>query len=241
MNPGYAALAFLASIALLAGCESTQSKSAKLEAEGEDLVKTEKVDIGAANKQIDIVEKTVLTDVNGSAVAVVMKNDSQGGLADAKISVNVKGANGKSVYRNDAAGVETSLIQVPVVAAGGEVIWVNDQVIATAPPKSVEVTVGEAKQLPRDLPEIEVSEPKLTTDPTSGIEAVGTVTNKSDIDQIDIVLYAIARKGGKIVAAGRGQIANLKTDGKPATYHIFFIGNPTGADVTVVAPPVNLE
>ena len=241
MRPGYVCLVVLASLVLLTGCESTKSKSARLELEGEDLVKTEKVDIGSANKQIDIVDKTVLTDVNGTAVAVVMKNDSQGGLADAKISVDVKGANGKSVYRNDQSGVETSLIQVPVVAAGGEVIWVNDQVIPTGKPKSVDVTVGEAKQLPDELPEIEVSEPEMKTDPTSGIEAVGTVTNKSDIEQIDIVLYAIARKGGKIVAAGRGQIANLKTDGKPASYHIFFIGNPTGADVTVVAPPVNLE
>jgi len=241
MKPGYVCLAVLASLVLLTGCESTKSKSARLELEGEDLVKTEKVDIGSANKQIDIVDKTVLTDVNGTAVAVVMKNDSQGGLADAKISVDVKGANGKSVYRNDQSGVETSLIQVPVVAAGGEVIWVNDQVIPTGKPKSVDVTVGEAKQLPDELPEIEVSEPEMKTDPTSGIEAVGTVTNKSDIEQIDIVLYAIARKGGKIVAAGRGQIANLKTDGKPASYHIFFIGNPTGADVTVVAPPVTLE
>ena len=241
MKPGYVCLAVLASLVLLAGCESTKSKSARLELEGEDLVKTEKVDIGAANKQIDIVDKTVLTDVNGSAVAVVMKNGSQGGLADAKISVDVKDGKGRSVYRNDQSGVETSLIQVPVIAAGGEVIWVNDQVIPTGKPKSVDVTVGEAKQLPNELPEIKVSEPEIKTDPTSGIEAVGTVTNKSDIEQIDIVLYAIARKGGKIVAAGRGQIANLKTDGKPASYHIFFIGNPTGADVTVVAPPVTLE
>ena len=82
---------------------------------------------------------------------------------------------------------------------------------------------------------------ELVNDPTSGLEATGTASNKSEIEQVDLVLYAIARKNGKIVAAGRGQIANLKTSGKPASYHIFFIGNPTGADVTVVAPPVNLE
>ncbi|MGK2954406.1 MAG: hypothetical protein ACSLFI_01880 [Solirubrobacterales bacterium] len=227
---------------LVAGCESTQSKSAKLEANGANLIKTEKVDIGTANKDIKTLEKVVLSDINGSAVAVVLKNESQEGLADAAISINVKGANGKSVYKNDDSGVETSLIQVPVMKAGGEVYWVNDQVLATSEPKTVEVTVGEAKRkLPSDLPEIEVSEPKLKTDPTSGIEAVGTVTNKSDIEQVDIVLHAIARKNGKIVAAGRGQVARLKTDGKPETYHIFFIGNPTGADVTVIAPPTTLD
>ena len=82
---------------------------------------------------------------------------------------------------------------------------------------------------------------EITSDPTSGIEAVGTVSNKSDIEQTELVLYAIARKGGKIVAAGRGLIPKLKVGGKTETYHIFFIGNPSGADVTVIAPPVNLK
>jgi len=234
-----AAFVFLA--LMFSGCESTQSESGRLEGEGADLVKTEKVDIGAQNRKIEIVEKTVLTDVNGSAVVVVLRNKSTEGLSEAPISVNAKDAKGKSVYRNDTAGVETALIQVPIVKPDSEVYWVNDQVLATSPPKSVDVKVGEAKPLPPDLPEIEISEPKLVEDPTSGIEATGTAVNKSDIEQSDLVLYAIARKNGKIVAAGRGQIAKLKVGGKPETFHIFFIGNPTGADVTVIAPPVNLK
>lgn len=233
--------ALLVAVVMLAGCESTQSESARLEEEGANLVSSKKVDIGALNRQIEIVEKVVLTDVNGSAVAVVLKNKSDEGLAAAPISVNAMGANGKSVYRNDSAGVDTSLLQVPVVKPKSDVYWVNDQVLATSPPKSVEVKVGEAKPLPPDLPDIEVSEPEIKEDPTSGIEAVGTAVNKSDIEQTDLVLYAIARKNGKIVAAGRGLIPKLKVGGKPESYHIFFIGNPTGADVTVIAPPVNLK
>ncbi len=224
----------------VAGCESTQEKSARLEAEGAELVKVKKVDVGARNKQIEVVEKVVLSDENGSAVAVVLKNKSKQGLSDAPIAIDVKDAKGKSTYRNDMAGIEFSLTHVPVVKPGGEVFWVNDQVLATTPPKSVAVKVGEAKGLPV-VPEIEVSKPKLVEDPASGIEATGTVTNRSEIPQTDLVLYAIARKGGKVVAAGRGMVASLKADGKPATFHIFFIGNPTGADVSVIAPPVDLK
>ena len=226
---------------LLSGCESTQSRSETLEAQGVDLAQAKTVDLGALNRKIEVVEKVVLSDENGSAVAVVMKNKSDEGLSDAPIGINVKGANGKSVYRNDMAGMETSLIQVPIMRPDSEVYWVNDQVIATAEPKSVEVKVGEAAPLPADLPEIEVSEPELVNDPTSGIEATGTASNKSDIEQVDLVLYAIARKNGKIVAAGRGQIPRLKVGGKTEIFHIFFIGNPTGAEVTVIAPPVNLK
>ena len=235
------AILFAVLALVLAGCESTQSKSEQLEAQGVDLAKAEKVDLGAMNRKIEVVEKVVLSDENGAAVAVVMENKSEEGLADAPIGIDVKGANGKSVYRNDMAGMETSLIQVPVMKPRSEVYWVNDQVVATSTPKSVEVKVGEAAPLPVDLPEIEVSEPKIVSDPTSGLEATGTASNKSDIEQVDLVLYAIARKNGKIVAAGRGQIPRLKVGGKPETFHIFFIGNPTGADVTVIAPPVNLK
>jgi hypothetical protein len=51
----------------------------------------------------------------------------------------------------------------------------------------------------------------------------------------------VAREGGRIVAVGRGVIDRLKTDGKPVNFHIFFIGDPKGADLTVVAPPTTLE
>ncbi|MCB0863246.1 MAG: hypothetical protein KDB66_08550 [Solirubrobacterales bacterium] len=227
---------------VVSGCESTQSRSAKLESEGADLVHRKTFDVGAENRQIDVVEKVVLTDVNGSAVAVVLKNNGTDGLSDAPISVNVKDAKGKSVFRNNLAGTEFSLLHVPVVKPKSEVFWVHDQILAVGgKPSSVDVTVGEAKPLPADIPEIQVSPPRLQRDPVSGLEVTGTAVNKSDVEQSDLILYAIGRKNGKIVAAGRGLIPKLKTDGTPASYHIFFIGNPTGADISVIAPPVTLS
>jgi len=227
---------------LLAGCESTQSKSEKLEGEGADLVKQEKLDIGAENNKVDVVQKAVLTDQYGTAVVVEMKNNSQQGLSDAPIQIDVKDPKGKTVFKNDDAGTDTSLLQVPVIEPGEEVYWVHDQVLPVGgKPASVDVTVGEAKPLPADLPELQVSPPKLNEDPVSGIEVTGNVINKSDVEQTNLTLFAVARKGGKIVAAGRGVIPKLKTDGTPASYHIFFIGNPTGADITVIAPPVNFS
>jgi len=227
---------------VVSGCESTQSRSAALESEGAGLVKQKTFDVGTENRQIDVVEKVALTDVNGSAVAVVLKNNGTDGLSDAPIQVNVKNAKGKSVFKNDLAGTEFSLLHVPVVKPKSEVFWVHDQILPVGgKPASVDVTVGEAKPLPADIPEIQVSSPTLQRDPVSGLEVTGTAVNKSDVEQSDLILYAIARKNGKIVAAGRGLIPKLKTDGSPASYHIFFIGNPTGADVSVIAPPVNLS
>jgi hypothetical protein len=85
-----------------------------------------------------------------------------------------------------------------------------------------------------------VSDPSISVDPVSGVEATGTVENVSRVEQRALILYAVARKGKRVVAAGRGEVARLKV-GRKASYHIFFIGNPRGGHVTVTAPPTVLQ
>ena len=53
------------------------------------------------------------------------------------------------------------------------------------------------------------------------------------------MIFAVGTKGGRIVAAGRGQIRRVKP-GKRARYQIFFIGNPKGASLALSAPPTTL-
>jgi hypothetical protein len=55
------------------------------------------------------------------------------------------------------------------------------------------------------------------------------------------VLFVVARRGGRVVAAGRGQIKALKVGARPAPYVSFFIGDPAGADISVEAPPTVLQ
>ena len=226
----------------LAGCQSTQSKSAALEANAAKISNRSGLDLKRTNPDIKVIATTVLHDKYGSAVALELRNESGVGLQSVPISIEVLDAKGKTVFQNDTPGLEPTLVSVPVMAADQTVDWVNDQILATGTPKSVKVKVGTGEPLPSGtLPEIEVSQPKLETDPVSGVEATGTVLNKSDVEQEGLVLSAIARKGGNIVAAGRGVIDHLKTDGKPVNYHIFFIGDPKGAEVTVTAPPSTLQ
>jgi hypothetical protein len=68
------------------------------------------------------------------------------------------------------------------------------------------------------------------------VSAVGKITNHSPILQRKLVLYCIATRGGRIVAAGRGGIERLRPN-KPTRYTVFFIGNPKGAQLIVAAPP----
>ncbi len=83
MNRRFATLAVaLLAPAILAGCESTQEKSAKLEAQGASLAKVEKIKIGAANQAIEVTDKTLLTDQYGTALVVRVKNTSPEGQID---------------------------------------------------------------------------------------------------------------------------------------------------------------
>lgn len=229
-----AGLALLAVTALTA-CQSTQSRSAELEEENSTvLLEDEGVTVTKQDPSIEVVSTTVLSEAEGNAVAVELRNKSGQDLVDVPIAVDVLDAKGRSVYTNDAPGLEQALVAVPFIPAGEEVTWVNDQVLAAGKPVSAEVKVGVGgTPFTGEQPEIDVTEPEISGDPVSGIVASGDVVNRTGEDQNRLLLYAVARQGDKIVAAGRGAIEHLKPDTKKVPYSIYFIGNPSGADVTL--------
>jgi hypothetical protein len=233
-----AALGLLA-VTGLGGCESTQSRSAELEKEGESaLVVDAGLKIKKENSDVKVTSSTLLTDSYGSAVVVGLHNSSSKSLVDVPILIDVLDAKGRSVYRNDIPGIEPTLAAVPYIPAGGDANWVNDQVQASGKPQSVKVKVGAGGgSYSGPMPEIEVSSPVIEGDPVSGIEATGTVVNRTGKDQERLLLYAIGTRDGKVVAAGRGAIEHLKGTTKPLHYDIFFIGDPKGTDVEVTQYP----
>jgi hypothetical protein len=229
----------MAALALVA-CESTQDKSARLAKSGSTALKQEGLDVRKRNRDVKVVDTAVLQDVNGAAAVVVLRNTARAPLRGVPVEINVLGRSGKSVFRNNEAGLDPSLVGPSVLPPGTQFAWVHDQVVVYGKVGSVKVTPGrEEGTVNGKLPEIEWSEPRLQGDPVSGIEATGTISNRSDIDQRELIIYCVARKGGRIVAAGRGGIPRLRP-GQTRNYHIFFIGNPRGAELTLAAPPVNL-
>jgi hypothetical protein len=231
-------LALLAAASLVA-CQSTQSRSAELEEEGaKTLLADSGVKIEKESTEVKVTSATVLSDSNGGAAVVSLHNSSDKNLVEVPILVDVIDAKGKSVYTNAIPGIEPALAAVPYIPAGGDVEWVNDQVLGAGKPKSVKVKVGEStNSYSGAQPEIEVSAPRVEGDPVSGIEATGTVVNKTGEDQGRLLLYAVGRSGGKVVAAGRGAIEHLKPGTKPLHYDIFFIGDPTGTDLELTEFP----
>jgi hypothetical protein len=235
--PPFPALVAIAALALLTtgtGCETTAQKSARI---GEELgpVKQEKgLRITSPTKDVKVVAATVLSDREGAAVVVEVRNSSGTALADVPIAIDVLDAAGKSVYANDLPGLETALTAIPYVPANGTAIWVNDQVLATGTPQDAKVTVGAGgTRVDGPVPKFTATEPKLEGDPYSGVVAGGNVENESGEKNDRVLIYAVARQGGKVVAAGRGAIEKVKQERKPLPYNVYFIGDPRGAAVEI--------
>jgi hypothetical protein len=235
-------LAALALAALALGaCESTQQKSERLSKEGGQVFSEQGLDVQRRNADVQVVDKRVLQDQNGTAAVVVLRSRAGAPLYGVPVEIEVAGADGKTLFKNDQPGIDPALVGPSVLVPGKEFAWVNDQVVATAKAVSVKATPGAAKDKPAGrLPKIEVTAPRLQGDPVSGVQATGTVTNRSQVEQTDLVLYCVARKGRQVVAAGRGAIPKLKP-GKRMPYHVFFIGDPRGATLSIEAPPTVLE
>ncbi|HTA37365.1 MAG TPA: hypothetical protein VK761_11685, partial [Solirubrobacteraceae bacterium] len=63
----------------------------------------------------------------------------------------------------------------------------------------------------------------------------GTLTNGSGTAQSELVIYAVAKRGSRVVAAGRAVLASVAA-GASVPFQVFFVGNPQGAQLQLSAP-----
>lgn len=232
------AVALLAAVAL-AGCSSSFDQAKQLEKEGQKASAPQKgLTIAKANPDVKVTDSAVITDENGSAVVLTLKSTAKDDELNVPVAIDVQGKKKVSVFKNDTAGLEPSLVGMSVVAGGGETDWVNDQVVPDDTPQDVEAKVGLPKTPSPSgpLPALTVSGVKLENDPTSGVLASGTVKNDSQVLQTKLVAYGVTRDGGKVVAAGRAVVPKLKP-GKSSIFRIYFIGDPRKGKLTVNVPP----
>lgn len=237
------ALSLLAAAGLSA-CQSTQDRSAELEAEGStQLLSEEGLKIERRNPDVRVTSTAVLSGSEGSnAVVVGLHNDSAENLTEVPILIEVTNTRGKPFYANDIPGIEPALAAVPYIPAHGDAEWVNDQVLGVGEPKSVKVTVGTGGgTYAGEIPDIEVSRPRLEGDPVSGVSATGDVVNETGEDQRRLLIYVVARRGSEVVAAGRGAIEHLKPERKKLHYTVFFVGDPGGAELKLSEFPALTE
>jgi hypothetical protein len=217
----------------LCGCESSQSKSARLERAAKTSLHEKGLVIKQPSRDVTVGATTVLHDENGTAAVIELRNRSAHSLVGVPVAFSVRDAAEKKLFANDAPGLDASLVSAASLAPNATLEWINDQVTVDGDPREVVAQAGAEKQEgPRALPQIEVGGLQLEDDGS----AAGRVANRSTVEQLRLVVYVIARRDGKVVAAGRAIVPRLKP-GASAKFTAFPIGDPTGAKLEASAPP----
>jgi hypothetical protein len=230
------ALALVALALLLSGCETTAEKSAKLEraAKRQKLAQERGLTITKVSRYVKVLGATIVQGAESAAAVVTLRNDSPHALRDVPISITAKDPHGSTVYSNGTPGLAKTLTSIALLPAHAKLAWVDDQIqVKTA--TSVTARVGESAAASGEPRSLAIAEQHLATEGgTSTLE--GAIHNPSSIDQPELVIYALARRGGKIVAAGRAVLASLDA-GATTPFQVFFIGQAAGAKLEVSAPP----
>jgi hypothetical protein len=233
-------LAALAVVALaLTACESNQERSAKLERAAEKhkgeaarrrALAQRALTITRPSKKIEIVSTEIVRGREGDAAIVTLRNSSNTTLSDVPVQIHVRSADGASLYTNDIPGLSPTLASVALIPAHAVLTWIDDQVQASGVPVSVSAKVGEGTPSNAAVPELSVQGVHLAEGETEG-----SVVNHSQVSQQELVVNALARRAGKIVAAGRA-VLPAASAGATTPFQIFFVGSPTGAQLEVSAP-----
>jgi hypothetical protein len=245
---GLLILAGVGGSVLLGGClgvETTPEKSAKKAKAAVNGIAHEKgLTIGRVNAAIKVEDSTIVQDANGVAAVVRVKNTGPTQVT-LPLAITVSDAKGKKLYANDTPGLDASLTSLPVLEAGEEADWVNNQILVAGKASKVAVQVGVARDKAGATapPKIVVSDVKAGRD-EDGNYAKGIVANESAIAQKRLVVSCVARDGDKVLAAGRAIVDRLTPAAdvkKPTTFTLFFIGDPQQAQLTCAAPPTVLS
>lgn len=234
--------AILSTLAIVAsGCQTTADRSAELEKQAGSVIADQKgVVVSKQSRDIDVTDTTVLSDDYGTAAIVELKNTSEKNIAKPPITVTIPGSGKEPLYTNDEPGLDPALTSIALIQKGESAFWVNDQIpLLAEKPKKMEAIVGKGEQVSGEIPEIRVGKTEFFAD-NDGASLRGIILNKSKILQTKLVVYGIARKGGKIIGAGTGQVERL-APGRRAGFQLFLIGKYKGAEYEFYAPPTVLK
>jgi hypothetical protein len=222
----------------LSACESTADKSARIAREGKAAVQ----DAGTLkiqhNADLAVARAVVVRGEGGAAAAAVeVRNRGARGQRDVPVLIDVRDAKGGSVYKNDAVGLQPALQRLASVRAHRSAWWVNDQVTAADPPRTVRARVGAAPAAAA-IPDVSLEDVHFDGDAT-GRYLTGTVVNPSKAVLRNVPIFAVALKGRRVVAAGRALVPKLPAAGgrKPIHFRLFFVGDPRGARVALTVAP----
>ncbi len=172
----------------------------------------------------------------GDAVVVHLRDASAKPIVAAPIAIEVRDAAGRVVYENNAPGESPSLTKVSL-QPGREAVWIDDQVRGGAAPRSATAKVGEGERPAGAAPRLSVAGLRLGGEGAEA-QAEGEVENRSSTKQLELVVFVLAVKGGRTVAAGRAVLPEV-LPGASDSFQVYLVGDPSGAQLRASVPPTS--
>jgi hypothetical protein len=224
----------------LTGCENNIERSARLAKLAHHPAPTQTgLVITRESPNVKVLATAVLHDENGTAGVVTLRNDSSKPLRDVPVAIVLHNPSGETLYQNNAPGLSAALVSAPLLMPGQRFDWIDDQIQAQGALGTLSVRVGEAPVASGELPQLSVHGVHLSEESASGPSAEGTAVNHSAVAQRELVVFAVGRRGGRIVAAGRAVLPSVPAHSS-TSFQVFFIGSPKGAQLQLSIPPTTL-
>ena len=221
---------------VLSGCATTQDadKRASITAD-RTLASRKPLQLRGTDREVQVVRTSVIHGRDGSAIVVVLRNRGDSPVNDLPIEVGPEGGQPLNARPN----VPYFQSHAPAIAPGAR----GDLGLRHQGPDRVEPRLrqgGRPRAEARDDSgsSLRARGGRLARPGGSSVQA--EVTNDTGIPQYNLDVYAVARKGGRYVAAGR---ANLEHLGVDASAHLSLplIGDARGTQVQVFAPQTLFE
>jgi hypothetical protein len=222
-------------------CESTESESAKIGREGSAAVAaTSTLKLGGANRSVRVSDVTLLSGGGRKAVAVKLTSTSPRAQTEVPVLVNVTGAGGKVVYSNATGGAEPLLQRVTLLRAQTSTWWVDDEVLTTGTASAAKVRVGTGKAPRGSARSAALSAKAVHVAEQAGSSTVsGLLVNGTGKAQSAVPVFAVASRGGKVVAAGRAVVASVPAGASATSFDLPLVGDATGATIELTALPAS--
>jgi hypothetical protein len=237
-----AALALCLLLAVVAaGCKTTQQSNDRLEIRAKRTIEARTpIDVTRVNPDVKVVRAVLVRGKGGGAVVVTLVNTGSESATELPLEVGVKGDGGEEAL-NAGKTLGYAENHAPALEPGQETTWVfkTGEPLPAGDTAFAKIGAEPADPLTApgdDLPDLEAV---MQGTPTGGSLSV-KITNKSDIPQYDLGVYATAKKGRRFVVAGQATIEHIGSN-EDKTVAVPLIGDPKDATVQLFITPTYFE
>ncbi len=173
---------------------------------------------------------------NSTAVIVRVSNPSPTrAVVDAKIAIDLLDRAGTLVGTSADAGTDPLRVHIPYIGPGESVLFVDDTIAPRAKPAAARVKAMAIPSAVRPV-RLSVRALHLRADALGFWSAVGTIVGSTPSRTRNVLIQAVVRQRGHIVAAGT-TVARVPSRGRPRRFETTLIGDAKGGDLRVWAPP----